>query len=158
MENKPELRTCPKIPCLPTSASLWLNWAFGFDHGGADDGKVVPLEDVQHEPEAGDHFVKAAQILVGVGGEHDVANPEDIVGISGAVLCGVRAGDVATIGATKLLQNIVGGVDAAIEGELVEGRHGCRRNGNGSGGHGKDESRFLAKVAMDRHLAAGWLP
>ena len=33
------LRTCPKIPRLPTSASLWLNWAFGFDHGGAEVGR-----------------------------------------------------------------------------------------------------------------------
>ena len=33
------LRTCPKIPCLPTSASLGLNWAFGFDHGGAEVGR-----------------------------------------------------------------------------------------------------------------------
>ena len=81
---------------------------------------VVFLEDLQHEPETFHHAVIAAEILVRIGGVHDIPDPEHVVGIPHAVLGVIRAGHVAAVGPAHVFEIFVGELDAFLQRLPVE--------------------------------------
>ena len=128
----------------------------GLHDGGLDDAEVVAFEDVEDEAEAFDHFVEAAEVFVGVGGEHDVADPEDIVGVAGAVVGGVRAGDVAAVGAAQAIEGGVGEADAFVERLLVEVQGRAVGGGAGAAGHGdSSQGSSFGSAKPDNFAPAG---
>ena len=93
----------------------------------ADDLLVELLEDGEHDAVGLGDLLVEAEVLVRVGGVHDVAEPVHVVAVV-ALVAGVGRGDVAAVDVAQLLEMVVGDGDLLIDREIVEALHE-RRHG-----------------------------
>ena len=92
----------------------------------ADDLVVELLEHREHDAVRLLHLVVEPEVLVGVGGVHDVAEPVDVVAVV-AGLARVGRRDVAAVELAQVLEVLVGEPDLPIERQIAEAGQVGRR-------------------------------